>query len=72
MKTNELYLAILNDIRYEVMSLHWEITLADFEPGSKGRALLTAFNDAASKLTSLINTMEYEEKLASGNPQTHA
>lgn len=61
MKTIELYLSVLRDVRYNFMNKN-DISLNDFEPDSKGYELLVSFNEAANKLSDLITIMEYEKK----------
>lgn len=61
MKTIDLYLAVLRDVRYKVMDKAG-ISLNDFAPDSKGYDLLVSFNEAANKLSDLISIMEYEKK----------
>lgn len=43
MKTIDLYLSVLSDVRYHIMD-KGGISLNDFEPDSKGYQLLCAFN----------------------------
>lgn len=61
MKTFDLYLSILKDVRYNVMS-NPGITLNDFAPDSNGYKLLVSFNEVANMLSDLIHVMEYEAK----------
>ena len=61
MKTNELILKVLRDVRFNVMSKS-DISLNDFVEGSKGYDLMVAFNEASNKLSFLIDLMEYESK----------
>lgn len=61
MKTIDLYLSILKDVRYNVLN-NPGITLNDFEPDSKGYKLLVSLNEAANILSDLIHVMKYEKK----------
>lgn len=61
MKTIDLYLSVLRDVRYNIMD-KGGITLNDFALDSTGYQLLVAFNEAANKLSDLISIMEYEKK----------
>lgn len=64
MKTTELYLAILEEIRYKDMDVRESATLDDFERDSKGYFLMNRFNEIALKLTSLVEIMEKEIELS--------
>lgn len=61
MKSIDLYLKVLNVIRYDVLnSCHCR--LSDFEEDSKAYDLLVTVNDACNKLSALIDIMKYETK----------
>lgn len=64
MKTTELYLAILEEIRYKDMNVRESATLEDFEEDSKGYFLMNRFNEIALKLSSLIDVMTKEIELS--------
>ena len=61
MKTIDLYLSVLRDVRYNIMDTGG-ITLNDCALDSTGYQLLVAFSEAANKLSDLISIMEYEKK----------
>lgn len=60
MKTLELYVAILEKVRFETFALGDDLKLGNFETDSPTYKAINIINDAALDLSSLIAIMKQE------------
>lgn len=60
MKTLELYVAILEKVRFETFNLDEDLKLGNFDTNSPTYKAINIINDAALDLSSLIDIMKQE------------